>query len=82
MKRIQNRINRGKDGAAVAVGHDGVCDGSEDADGGLGSDLVQGLVNGWQPQEVDDLGILHSLSWCDIQSGHVAPDICVTDDGD
>ena len=57
MQRTQDRVDRCKDSAAVAVGHDGVCDGGDDADGWLSPNLVQRLINGSQTQVVDDCSV-------------------------
>ena len=82
MQRTQDRVDRCKDSAAVAVGHDGVCEGGDDADGWLSPNLVQRLINGSQTQVVDDLGSLHGLPGGDVEASPVPSDIDIPDEGD
>ena len=82
MQGAQNWIDGRKDGAAVAVGHDGLGDGRNDADGRLGSDLLKSLIDRSKPRVINNLGVLHSFPGCDVEPGHITPNICVTNDGD
>ena len=78
----QNGIDRCKDGATVAVGHDGLSDGRDDADGGLDPDLLESLIEWSQPKEIDDLGSFHGFSGGDVETGPISSNIGVPDDGE
>ena len=59
MQGGQDRINRREDGSAVPVGHEGLGESCDDADGGLGPDLLERLIDWAQTKEINDLRILH-----------------------
>ena len=75
-------VDRGEDGSTITAGNKGFGDRGEDADVGLGPDLLQSLIDWTQPEVVDDLGILHSLTRSDVESSHIPSNVGVADDGD
>ena len=77
---MENWINRGVDRAAVTIGEKRLGNASEDADVGLDPDLQQSLVDGGHPEVVDDLGILHHLARCNVESGHISSNVGIADD--
>ena len=81
MNRSQCRVHWSKNCPTVPVGDEWLGDRGDDAHGGLGTDLLKSLINGAQPQVVDDLGILHRLTRSDIEPRHIASNIGITDDG-
>ena len=75
----KNGIDRWKDGAAVSTADDELGHGGEDQHGGVGANLVQSVIQGRQMNAVDELGRLHWLPGGDVESGHIATEIGVTD---
>ena len=78
----ENWIDWSIDCATIAVGEKWFCNAGEDADGWLGPDLRQGLVDWRHPVVVNDLGVLHDLAGSDIEPGHIATNVGISDDGE
>ena len=73
----QDGVHRSEEGSAEAVSKERLGDCPENANGGVDTDLLQGLLDGDGPGAVDDLGGLHDLTGSHIESGHVAKNITI-----
>ena len=65
-KGVQDWVDRSKDGAAIAVHHQRVGHGRDDAGCGVRRDLEKSLIKRGCPHEVDDVSGLH-----DVPGSHV-----------
>ena len=73
----QDGVHRSEEGSAEAVSKERLGDCPENANGGVDTDLLQGLLDGDGPGAVDDLGGLNDLTGSHIESGHVAKNITI-----
>ena len=73
----QDGVHRSEEGSAEAVSKERLGECPENANGGVDTDLLQGLLDGDGPGAVDDLGGLHDLTGSHIESGHVAKNITI-----
>ena len=80
-QRSQGWIDGCEDGAAIPSRQQEICDGGDDADVGLGPDLLERDTDGPVPDVVDDLGALHGLAGAHIKGRHVPPNVTIAYDG-
>ena len=67
--------------ATVPAGQEQVGQSSNDADSGVGPDLLERVVERPWSNIVDHLRSLHSFAGSNVQSGHISPNVTITDDG-
>ena len=79
-KGRQRWIDGGEDSPTVSPRDQQVCDGSDDADLGLGPHFLKSHVDRTVAEVVDDLGGLHGLAGGHVESGHIPANVAISDD--
>ena len=78
----ENRVDGGKDGRALSGGQQELGDDGNDANGWLGTNWWQGLIEWSHAEAIDQLGGLHGITRGHIESRHIPLDVVVADHGD